>query len=936
MKSPFRIPRATYRLQMQAKFTFDQLADIVAYLDDLGISDVYTSPIFRASPGSTHGYDICDHNEISPELGGRDGLMKVSALLKERGMGLLLDFVPNHMGIEGPFNWRWIDVLENGHDSRFASYFDIQWNPRQAWWHDRILVPTLHDFYGQVLEEGEIQLKYFESAFWVCYRSLRFPLRPESYGTILERLGWFKNPGTGLAQKLELLAHQFRSLPKATAAETVEAAEQRSRERDNLRRELAGVIEGEKLGDDLQQVLNALNGQAGQPASFDTLHQILEEQNYRLAFWKSGTHEINYRRFFAIDSLVGLHMESQPVFDDTHRLLRELLEQGVATGVRIDHIDGLWDPAQYLERLADLAPHRDGPTYVLVEKILTEGEQLPSDWAVHGTTGYEFAGSLIDLLINAEAEPAFTRVYQDFAGMNLDPHEQAYQLKLFIMEDLFPNAIDNLALDLAGQVKSDRRWRDWTINDLRLAISRIVACLSVYRTYRRIGHEMSFADIAVVERAVAATLQRNHSSDPTPFTFLQNLWTGKYPDASAPPEIKAWADAWVCKLQQYTGAIMAKSIEDTFFYRYVRFFGANEVGHHPADFGQPVSAFHDANLFRLRHWPGCMLSTSTHDTKVAEDVRARLLALSELPGPWATALKRWSELNRPVKTKLGEIFAPDANEEYLLYQILLGAWPLREEQIDQVFRERIKNYLRKALAESKSNTNWAAPNEPWMKATDDFVDGLLDRERSAEFWKEFVPFAQSIAWRGMNLALVQIALKATAPGVPDFYQGTELWDFSLVDPDNRRPVDYTLRRELIVTLDQSSVGELYEGWPDGRIKLHLIRSLLRYRREHPAVFARGAYTPVTITGLHAERLVAFLRQDGAEQLLVVALRHLGPEDTHDLNHACSDAVLEIPATPSTWQDLLSPRQFGGGDGKIPASTLLNGLPVGVFRAVAGT
>ena len=784
MKPPFRIPRATYRLQMQAKFNLDQLADIVAYLDELGISDVYTSPIFRASPGSTHGYDVCDQNEINPELGGIDGLMKVSALLKERDMGLLVDFVPNHMGIEGPFNWRWIDVLENGHESRFASYFDIQWNPPQGWWHDRILVPTLHDFYGRVLEEGEIQLKYFDSAFWVCYRTLRFPLRPESYGTILERLGWFKNPGADISQKLEILSHKFRALPKAAAAETSEAAEVRSRERDALRQELATIIETEKLGDDLQQVLTALNGTVGQSASFDTLHQILEEQNYRLAFWKSGTHEINYRRFFTIDTLVGLHMELQPVFDDTHRLLEELLEKGIVTGVRIDHIDGLWDPAYYLQRLSSLSGRGDEPTYILVEKILTEGEQLPIDWAVHGTTGYEFAGSLIDLLINAEAEPAFTRVYQDFTGMTLDPHEQAYQLKLFIMEELFPNAIDNLALDLAGKVKSDRLWRDWTINDLRLAISRIIACLSVYRTYRRIGHKISSSDVAVVERAVAATLRRNHSSDPTPFLFLQSLWIGTYPEASASPEIKAWAEGWVCKLQQYTGAIMAKSIEDTFFYRYVRFFGANEVGHHPAEFGRPVSAFHEANLARQRNWPACMLSTSTHDTKVAEDVRARLLAISELPGLWATAVKRWSDLNRPVKTKLGEVLAPDANEEYLLYQILLGAWPLHEEQVDDVFRERIKNYMQKALSESKSNTNWASPNEPWMKACADFVDGLLDRERSAEFWKDFVPFAQSIAWRGMNLALVQIALKITVPGVPDFYQGTELWDFSLVDPDN--------------------------------------------------------------------------------------------------------------------------------------------------------
>ncbi len=936
IKPPFRIPRATYRLQMRAEFTFAHLADIVAYLDDLGISDVYTSPIFRASPGSSHGYDVCDHNEISPELGGIDGLMKVSGLLQGRNMGLLVDFVPNHMGIEGPFNWRWIDVLEHGHESRFASFFDIQWNPRHAVWQDRILVPMLHDFYGRVLEEGEIQLKYFESAFWVCYRTLRFPLRPESYGAILERLAWFKNPGTPLAQKLEQLSLQFRTLPKADATESLEAAQLRNRQRDTLRNELAQLIETENIAADLEQVLNALNGQKGHPASFDHLHEILEEQNYRLAFWKSGTHEINYRRFFTIDTLVGLHMERQDVFDDTHRLLQYLLEKGVVTGVRIDHIDGLWDPAHYLQRLSNLGRKEEAPTYILVEKILTTGEQLPENWAVHGTTGYEFAGSLIDLLIDAEAERVFTQIYRDFAGMTLDPHEQAYQLKLFVMEELFPNAIDNLALDLESQVKSDRRWRDWTINDLRLAISRIIACLSVYRTYRRAGHKIGLADISVVERAVAATLRRNHASDPTPFLFLQSLWVGGYPDTNLTPESKDWADRWVSKLQQYTGAIMAKSIEDTFFYRYVRLFATNEVGHHPSEFGRPVSFFHEANLYRAEHWPGCMLSTSTHDTKVAEDVRARLLALSELPERWAQALRRWSASNRDFKTPVDGVSAPDANEEYLLYQILLGAWPFEESEVGEVFRERIKAYMKKALSESKANTNWAAPNEPWLKACDDFIEGLLDRQRAAAFWKDFVPFAEEIAWRGMNFSLVQVALKATVPGVPDFYQGTELWDFSLVDPDNRRPVDYALRREQLKTLEATPLADLQTTWKDGRIKMHIIRSILLCRREFPALFARGSYTPITITGAQADRFVAFLRQDGSEALLVVALRHLGTEETRDFKRICGDATLEMSATPTAWQDLFSPRQVAGRASQIPVELLLNGLPVGVFRALPET
>ena len=930
MKPPFRVPRCTYRLQMQEKFNFENLAEIISYLDELGISDVYTSPIFRAAPGSTHGYDICDHNQINPELGGIDGLMKVSGLLKERGMGLLVDFVPNHMGIEGPYNWRWIDVLENGRESRFAAFFDILWNPRQAWWHDRILVPTLHDFYGRVLEDGEFHLQYAEASFWVCYRSLRFPLRPESYGTILERLGWYKNPGAAVAQELEQLSRQFRSLPKAAPSETLEVVQQRNRERDALRQELAALIESEKLGPDLDQVLAAMNGTPGHPASFDTLHQILEEQNYRLAFWKSGTHEINYRRFFTIDSLVGLHMEKQEVFEDTHSLLRYLLEKEVVTGVRIDHIDGLWDPAQYLQRLSAIGKRGDDPVYLLVEKILTEREHMPADWAVHGTTGYEFAGSVIDLLIDSRNEAEFTRLYREFAGMTSDPHEQAYQIKLFVMEELFPNAIDNLALDLESRVKTDRHWRDWTVNDLRLAISRIIACLSVYRTYRRAGHTVSPGDIAVVQQAVEATLRRNHSSDPAPFLFLQNLWVGNYPGESDPAEMKVWADDWVSKLQQYTGAIMAKSIEDTFFYRYVRFFGANEVGHHPATFGQSVDVFHEANMARLQKWPACLLSTSTHDTKVAEDARMRLLALSEIPQRWAESLACWSASNKSLKTKIGEALAPDANEEYLLYQILLAAWPLREEEADESFRERITNYMRKALAESKSNTNWASPNEAWMKATDDFVAAVLDPAKSDPFRRDFLRLAEEIAWRGMNLSLVQVALKATAPGVPDFYQGTELWDFSLVDPDNRRPVDFALRRKLLEKLDEVPLEELRESWGDGRIKLRVTQSILRHRRENPALYALGSYLPVTVTGASADRVVAFLREHDGERLLVVGLRHLGAENNRDLGETCGDAALELSEKPDHWRDLFSPREISGGETGLAA--LLDGMPIRVFRA----
>ena len=599
--------------------------------------------------------------------------------------------------------------------------------------------------------------------------------------------------------------------------------------------------------------------------------------------------------------------------------------------MRIDHIDGLWDPAEYLQRLGGLSPDPDKPAYTLVEKILTGGEALPPGWQVHGTSGYEFAGSLVNLLLDPEKAGLFTAIYRDFAGAQPDPEEQAYRLKLFIMEELFPNAIDTLVEELELRVNSDRRWRDWTTNDLRLALSRIVACLSVYRTYRRAGEAMSAADIAVVEQAVEAALKRNSSSDPLAFHFVRDVWIGKYPDAQAEAGMEKWADAWVMALQQYTGAIMAKSIEDTFFYRYVRLFGANEVGHHPGEFGRPPASFHEENARRRRDWPACLLGTSTHDTKLAEDARARLLALSEIPERWADFLREWREANHGLKTRVGEQLAPDANEEYLLYQVLLAAWPLREEELDDVFRERMRNYMRKALAESKANTNWASPNEAWLKATADFVDGLLDRDRAGTFWPTFTAFASDLSQRGALFSLAQVVLKLTSPGVPDIYQGCDLWDLSTVDPDNRRPVDYALREKLLGNLEGAKVADLVENWRDGRIKLHLIRTILRHRREHPALFREGGYQPLELEGDQAKSFIAFERRHGDERLVVLAAIRLGAK--LDLAKLGEGTRLALPeGAPARWNSLLTADSIEARDGKLDVAAALGGLPIAVLGA----
>ena len=689
------------------------------------------------------------------------------------------------------------------------------------------------------------------------------------------------------------------------------------------------LVVDENLKDDLAKVLAVLNGDPESPESFDRLHQLLEEQNYRLAYWKTGTHEINYRRFFAIDTLVGVRMGVQDVFEESHRLLKELVQESIVTGVRIDHIDGLWNPAQYLQRLAALTDRDGNPTFSLVEKILTEKEDLPAGWMTHGTTGYDFAGSLINLLIAAESENEFTRIYREFAGIVLKPDEQCYRLKLHIMDELFPNALDNFVLDLEARVKTDRRWRDWTVSDLRPALSRIIACLSVYRTYRVTGQPISPEDASVVEKAVAEALRLSHSADPLPFYFIRDLLTGRYPDEKAGPELKAWADDWICQLQQYTGAIMAKSVEDTFFYRYVRLFAANEVGHHPAEFGRPVDDFHEDNRKRQHDWPAAMLATSTHDTKMSEDVRARLLALSEIPERWDIALHRWSKLNHVAKTLVNNVLAPDANEEYLLYQILLGAWPLNEAEVDDTFCGRIKAYMRKALSESKARTNWANPDEPWLKAGDDFIERILDPKASPHFWEDFVPFAHNLAEQGMKLSLVQVALKITSPGVPDFYQGTELWDFSLVDPDNRRPVDYALRQKLLAGLDGVPVSEMISTWRDGRIKMHVIRNLLRHRREQPDLYSLGTYMPLKVAGSQAERFIAFSREHEGRKLVVIALRRMDRERVTDLKEICEGMSITLPR--ANWRDVLTGRDIADESDELSLNEIFDVLPVVVLQ-----
>ena len=815
-----RRPLATYRVQLNPGFTFDHLAEIVPALHALGVSDCYCSPIFRPTPGSLHGYDVCDYDEVNPEIGGEDGLRRLSARLREHDMGLLLDFVPNHMGIDGPLNLWWRDVLRLGRGSAYADFFDIHWNDYADPGRARVFAPLLPEHYGLMLERGDLKIVFEDGALALAFGRARLPLRPETEAEIL-----------------------------------------------------AGA-HGENIEALIAERLRRLNGRPGDPSSFDELDRMIDRQHYRLARWQAGAHGTNYRRFFTIDTLVGLRMEEPRVFETVHAKLRQLIREGIVTGLRIDHIDGLRDPAGYLERLQTLAGEVGGvadslfPVYV--EKILAVGEPLPRSWEAEGTTGYEFVELLAGLMTDTRQEAAFDAIYADFTGIRDGYAAAVLRNKRLVLDEMFANTVLMLAQTLQDRLRVDRRWRDFTVTELGSAIRALLAGFAVYRTYRRKGGPAQGLDRAEIAQAARAAVAIDPRIEPATVNFVRDALLGDYPEPGAFPPHRDAINDWALTFQQYTGAVTAKAVEDTSYYTYNRLVALNEVGGDPGVFGRPPEEFHHANRLRLERAPRTLLATSTHDTKMSEDVRARLLALSEIPWEWRAWLEEWRELNAPAKTRIGDRMAPDADEEYRLYQMLLGAWPLPPQECDDVFRERIQTHLRKAVSEAKVNTSVLHPNEAWLEACDRFVASLLDPR--GVFLPRFRPAAERLARLGMVNSLAQTTLKLTVPGVPDIYQGNEGWDFSLVDPDNRRAVDHRGLRALAEEAARSTPGDLLALWRTGAIKLALTRALLCFRREHEALFREGAYEAVEIEGILAPHAVGFIRSHGVDRLLVLTPR----------------------------------------------------------------
>lgn len=911
------IPTATYRLQFHRGFTFAHAQAVVPYLARLGISHVYASPFFRAAPGSTHGYDVCDHNELNPEIGTRAEFEALSAELKSHGLGLIVDFVPNHMGIEHAVNPWWRDVLKNGPASAYACFFDIDWQPLKRELEGKVLLPVLGEQYGRTLENGGFQLEFAEGDFTVRHGELTLPLAPRTTRPLLRQAAELLTP---TPPELESILTAIEHLPPRTEAAKDRIAE-RMRECGIIRERLTRLCaETPEVGDAIHSVIVAWND-SSDPTHFDRLDELLSLQSYRLSSWRVASEEINYRRFFDVNTLAAIRMELPEVFEATHRLLFDLIDAGHLAGVRIDHIDGLAYPREYLARLRERGGEK---LYLMVEKILGPDEKLCADWPVQGTTGYEFANQIVQLLIPTQNAAKTAAVYDRFLGSHPSYQEIVYRSKKLVMESSIASEVNVLGM-LLNRISESHRWyRDFTVNALTTAVREVIACFSVYRTYLDPEQPADETDRRVIQRALALARRRNRALELSVFEFLRDVLLP--PKDNPHPVDEELRRTFVLKFQQCTGPIAAKGVEDTAFYVFNQLVALNEVGGEPAAPGLTVENFHRQNTAHLAEFPHSLLATSTHDTKRSEDVRARLAVLAELPEEWGHAVRRWQVMNRKHCSEIEGETAPDSNEEFLLYQTLLGAWPLEglHEGNRAEFIQRIQDYMMKALHEAKVNSSWLEPNAAWDDAVCRFIAAILSHGGRNRFPQSMSSLAERIVQDGAVNSLTQTVLKLTCPGVPDVYQGNELWDLSLVDPDNRRAVDFALRQQRLADLEHAAPGVLLEHWRDGRIKLFAMHRLLTLRRELPALFASGSYAGIPGQGVFADKVIAFERRDGSESLLVIVPRHVTTLGFPPLGAVWKDTHVVAPGEGAFFSDIFTGREHAGPI--LALSEILSDLP----------
>ena len=939
------LPGATYRLQFHKDFTFRDAAGLVPYLSHLGVTHCYCSSYLQAVPGSPHGYDVADPASLNAEIGTEEDYRAFVTTLETYGMRQVLDVVPNHMGIARSHNRFWQDVLENGPSSRYARVFDIDWRPVKPELEGKVLLPILGDQYGAVLEREEIRLEYADGVFRLCYFETTLPVAPRSYPRILHhRINELESTlGAEHPDVEELLSiiTSLEHLPMRTELDPGRLAE-RQREKEIAKRRLAQLTaSSDDVHAFVEQNVRAFNGTKDDPRSFDLLDDLLGDQAYRLSHWRVASEEINYRRFFDINELAAVRMDNPEVFDEVHRLVFSLLADGSLSGLRIDHVDGLYDPGDYLRRVraraAELRPEGAPPFYLVVEKILARDEPLPADWPVDGTTGYEFANIVNGLFVDGRAERAFDDIYVRFTGDRQPFADLAYRAKKLIMQVGMASEINALAHQLNLFSERNRHYRDFTLNSLVHAIREIIAAFPVYRTYVPAGAApASDRDRLYIERAVTDAKRRNPAATGLVLDFIGDLLL-KEADYIPDGERDDYA-RFVTKFQQTTSPVTAKGVEDTALYVYTRLVSLNEVGGDPSVFGTPPADLQAWLVDRALRWPHALSTTSTHDTKRSEDVRARIDVLSEIPGAWKSTLQRASRAARRHQKVVSGMRAPDGNEEYLLYQTLAGAWPLEalDAAPDESFVERVCAYMTKALREAKRHSSWLNPWPDWEDAVTDFVRANLDPVRGRPFLDAIRPILLRAAHAGMWNSLAQVVIKAMAPGVPDFYQGTETWDFSLVDPDNRRPVDYDRRRGLLdaVTgpLPQPALSAIVRNRTDGRLKMLVTTRVLSLRRERHPLFARGAYVPLEVRGARAAHVFAFARTHGGEAAIVVVPR---------LTTALVGSPLDAPVGDGIWGDtevvlpgaIRSSHWRNGIDGRPVVTTPGRALRVGDVLAI---
>ncbi|MGQ0810082.1 MAG: malto-oligosyltrehalose synthase [Nitrospiraceae bacterium] len=875
------IALATYRLQLHRGFTLDDAAGIADYLVKLGVSHVYSSPILQSVAGSTHGYDVVDHHRVNTELGGEEGLYRLSKVLQAQGLGLMLDIVPNHMAITGRENVWWWDVLEDGPASRYAFYFDVEWGSPEKKLHNVVLLPVLGDHYGRVLDAREIKLVREGAAFMVRYHDHAFPVSPRSLDQLVARAGERCD-----SDELAFIADALSRLPSSWETDSLRL-KRRHRDKRILRDLFAQYLDEHP---DCVAALDSMTDEInGNP---DALHALLERQNYRLTFWRTARQDTGYRRFFDITTLIGLRAEDEQVLADTHELVWRWIGEGIVDSIRVDHPDGLRDPHEYFQRLRERVPGG----WIVAEKIVTSRECLPGTWPIAGTTGYDFLNQVGGLFIDPVGEGPFTQLYRELTGESGDFSEVVRDKKLQVLRQVLGGDLNLLTSLLADVCEQHRRHRDYTRQELYEALREVLADFSVYRTYvRPATGQVGEADRRYVTLAIREAQRHRPDLDPFLFGFIGEILLL---EASGPVE-----EEFVSRFQQVTGPVMAKGAEDTAFYCYNRLLSLNEVGGDPARFGVEVKDFHAWCDEIQRHWPRTLLATSTHDTKRSEDVRSRISLLSEIPYEWAETVHQWFLRNMPHWNGR----PPDRNLEYFLYQSLVGAWPL---ELDRAWK-----YLEKSMREAKQHTSWIDPHPTYEETVRTFLHRLYDDQ---SFLAEMGTLVERLLEPGYINSLAQTLIKLTAPGIPDFYQGMELWNFSLVDPDNRRPVDYDLRRRLLRDMERLSPEEIWRRRAEGLPKLWIIRQALRVRHEHPEQFGpRGGYRPLSAQGAKCDHVIAFMR--GHAVITITPRLVLG------LKGQWADTILQLPS--GMWRNELDGRQMSG---RCALQELLGTLPLGLL------